>query len=368
MTVFGSCRQDAVQHNFAVTPIRDGLTYPHFTGEVLQAIAYCSRPYGPRPPDLAFRTGQLGKRLIPRWLAFISFLRTDVFVVEVASALSYEGDRWVFHHELYDNFENIQAGQTRKIEPELLSSITPVVMDWMRIRRDLEKIITILGPKRVVFVTHFSTRDEGKRFELARAIECFLEEARIPVINPSNLLGRWAAEELFVDEPVVSHYTPLGHSLIGGIYRDEILMAFSSSRSKPRRPLVQVVDNSPEKVARHTFHGWGDIVLGAAFVFQEARRQGRLSSVDWSGFSAADWLDLGSSNLRHCDSTEMSGRGEVAYLFHGSAPSKFRANERVFTNEAKFAVRWSNTGLPEANWRKPWPGDSQGCCDISRGQ
>lgn len=333
VTVFGSCRQDSVGYNFAVTPIRDGLTYPHFTGEVLQAIDYCSHLFRRRPPDLAFRTGQLGRKIIPRWLAYLSFIRTDVFVVEIASALSYELHPWVFHHEIHDNLEEIQSRHSREIDPNLLRSIRPVVMEWPRIRQDLEKIIKILGPKRVVFVTHFSTRLAGRRSELSQAIEGYLKDVGIPVINPSHLLDRWTAEELFVNEPVLSHYSPLGHSIIGGIYRDEILLAYCSLRSNPRPPLVQVVDNSPEKVARHSFHGWGDIVLGSAYIFQEARRQGRLASVDWSGFSAADCLDLDSSILGNANSTEVSVKGEVSYLFHGSAPSRFRAHQRVFTNK-----------------------------------
>jgi hypothetical protein len=332
VTVFGSCRQDSVQYNFPVTPIRDGLTYPHFTGEVLQAIAFCSRPFGRRPPALAFRNGQLGKRVIPRLLAYISFLRTDVFVVEIASALSYEFGEWVYHHEIYDNRKSVLARHRGAIDSDLLEGLEPVAMEWDQIRRDLERIVRLLGPKRVVFVTHFATRSEGKRFELAAAVEQFLATIGVSVINPSDLLERWTADELFVREPVLSHYTPLGHSIIGGIYRDAIITQFSAARAKPLPALVQVVDNSPEKVARHTFHGWGDIVLGAAYVFDEARRQGRLASVDWSWFSAAGWLDLSSgvANARGYD--QSSAENEVVYLFHDSAAREFRRRSRVFTN------------------------------------
>lgn len=334
VTVFGSCRQDSVQYNFAVTPIRDGLTYPHFTGEVLQAIAFCSRPFGRRPPDLAFRTGQLGKRVIPRLLAYISFLRTDVFVVEIASALSYEYGEWVYHHEIHDNRESIQARHPGgAIDRELLEGLKPVAMEWDQIRRDLERIVSLLGPRRVVFVTHFSTRSEGKRFELAGAVEHFLATKGVSVINPSALLERWTADELFVQEPVLSHYTPLGHSIIGGIYRDAIISQVSSAQARPLPALVQVVDNSPEKVARHTFHGWGDIVLGAAFVFEEARRQGRLASVDWSEFSGARWLNLSSGVINAGCYNQRSVEDEVAYLFHDSPAREFRRHSRVFTNK-----------------------------------
>lgn len=334
VTVFGSCRQDSVQHYFAVTPIRDGITYPHFTGEILQAIEYCSRPYGPRPPQLAFRNAQLGKKVLPRWLAFVSFLRTDVFVVEVASALSYGNGDWYFHHEIHDNLANVQQRQANSIDPAMLNGIRPELMDRSAIRNDLQKIASLLGPKRLLFVTHFSTRPGGKRTELAQEVESFGSEIGVAVVNPSSFLDRWTAEELFVDEPTLSHYTSLGHSIVGGHYRDRIIALASaeSGRRRARPPLVQVVDNSAEKVARQTFHGWGDSVLGAAFVFQEARRQRRLAAINWDSFSAARWLDLGPRQQPGADGSSPADSADVCYLFHGSDLRRFAKFDHVFTN------------------------------------
>lgn len=335
VTVYGSCRQDSVSHYFPVTPIRDGITYPHFSGEILQAVNYCSRPFGRRPPDLAFRNGQLGKRILPRWLAFVSFLRTDVFVVELASALAYQNDEWFFHHEIHDRFATVEAKQRNVVDPDLLRGVRVRAMEWAEIRSDLERIISALGRRPVIFVTHFSTRSEGKRFELASSIETFLSEIGVTVLNPSGLLESWNDSELFVDEPTLSHYTSLGHSIIGGVYRGEIIEAAAavSRRSKRRGPLVQVIDNSPEKVARQTFHGWGDAILGAAFVFQEARRQGRLAAIDWSNFSAARWLHLGPQGQSARIGTSTGEDAGVSYLFHGSTSRDFATSRRVFTNK-----------------------------------
>jgi len=64
LTILGSCRQDSLYHMFPVTPIRDSLTYPHYTKEVIQAIEFC-QGVSTIPRELTrslFRTGILSKQ------------------------------------------------------------------------------------------------------------------------------------------------------------------------------------------------------------------------------------------------------------------------------------------------------------------
>ena len=41
ITIFGSCRQQALGKYYSTTSIQESLTYPHYTKEIIQAIEYC---------------------------------------------------------------------------------------------------------------------------------------------------------------------------------------------------------------------------------------------------------------------------------------------------------------------------------------
>ena len=41
ITILGSCRQDSLYKKYKITSIKNNLSYPHYTKEVLQVIKYC---------------------------------------------------------------------------------------------------------------------------------------------------------------------------------------------------------------------------------------------------------------------------------------------------------------------------------------
>jgi len=41
LTILGSCRQDSLYSYFDVTNIKEKLTYPHYSKEIIQAIEFC---------------------------------------------------------------------------------------------------------------------------------------------------------------------------------------------------------------------------------------------------------------------------------------------------------------------------------------
>jgi hypothetical protein len=41
LTIFGSCRQESLYSNYSATNIRNNLTYPYYTKEIVQAIGFC---------------------------------------------------------------------------------------------------------------------------------------------------------------------------------------------------------------------------------------------------------------------------------------------------------------------------------------
>lgn len=334
VTVFGSCRQDSLSQFFRVTPIRDGLTYPHDTKEIIQAIEYCRSTKGEHPPAILFRNEQLGKPLIPRWLARVLFRRSDLVFVEVSSSLSYQWRQFSAHHELVDSSFSSLSNLPESARGDYEGHVTQTRQSDAEILADLKKIAQLIGKDRLVLVSHFSTRRSRHRENLTKLLARFAVANDIAVINPSALLDNWEERELFVSEPVLSHYTDSGHEIIAGRYRD---VAFSLLSSRP--PLIQVLDNTPEKVARWSSQGLGDVILGSGFLFQEARRTNREGFVDWTDYSLSEFFSPGDRAIHPFGGVRtpvFGGMGEtseeVRYLFHGTKSKEFSRSRRVFTN------------------------------------
>ena len=41
ITILGSCRQDSLYKKYRITSIKNNLSYPHYSKEVLQVLNYC---------------------------------------------------------------------------------------------------------------------------------------------------------------------------------------------------------------------------------------------------------------------------------------------------------------------------------------
>lgn len=209
VTVFGSCRQDSVSAVSPTTAIRDGLTYPHYSKEVLQAIRFVADISEPRPTSLAaFRNTQIGERLVSRRRLHRQFLATDVFIVEIASRLAYEvaGDYW--HHHAIDSgsMSEFSDGELRKRR-----------QDDSEVLGDLFAISELLSPKPVVFVTHICTRSEGDRAQLRNLVVEFCHANGAAVIDPVASLGE-PIDSLVQPELVLAHFTEQGHARMAEIY------------------------------------------------------------------------------------------------------------------------------------------------------
>lgn len=319
ISTFGCCRQDSLSEIARTTGIRDGLTYPHNTKEIIQAIQYCqgSSDF----PGFAFRNFQLGAKLASQARLRKWFDATDLFVVEISSRNVFESEGVVLHHVALEERQHIPT----RLEHQVPIPTKRIQSD-QEISDDIEQIVSLLGgPAKVLLVTHFSTY-QGARSELAAFIEATAQRLGVECFNPSSLLGQWTPEELFLSENVLAHYTPKGHQIAGNRYRRH-LQAIQLRHTGDVKAWVQVVDDSSEKVEKYGMHGFGDIALGAAFLFQLSRRHGRILELDW--------------NKSHLNSviasrTWMKGdnfeNGPVRYIFHDSNLKEFAKFTRVFTN------------------------------------
>lgn len=235
LTVFGSCRQDALYEHYDVTSIRNRLTYPHYSKEIVQAIEFC-KGMALIPEHLtqqAFRTGILERRKIDANEFMQEFAETDMFVVEIASRICYTYRGVYVHHILTEEqygFHDRAAIQIRDLTDE-------------EIETDLLRMRELLSPKPFLVVTHISTRSEGKRHELVRLLKRLGEKHGIPVLDPIEALAPLPTiAPLFQQEAVLSHYTDFGRKMIGDAYKARITELLSANREgtlndQPAKPV-----------------------------------------------------------------------------------------------------------------------------------
>lgn len=316
VTVFGSCRQDSIYKYYDVTGIRDGLTYPHYTKEIIQAINYCKNA-GTKLPIWAFRNPQIGKKLSSRKSLQRDFNRTNIFVIEVASRLEYIHKGIYIHHELFDNDETVsKVGFPSKGEIERREQTPEELLV------DLQTIVDLLDGRRVVFSCHINTRERGSRAELTSEIIEFCTQRNIPIFVPAEMLEFYSQSDLFVDEPVLSHFTEFGHRIAGFRFRETIDQLHGES-GKSFNPLVQTLV-SPRRGTHEFSSGFGDYLNGAIKTFEMASKLKRVPKVDFSGSIFSQHLE------NKYISTQSS---DIQNIYHETSDVKFLRAGKIFTNK-----------------------------------
>ena len=214
ITIFGSCRQSSLYSKYNITNIQEELTYPHYTKEILQAIRFCKgiSSITEEETSLCFRTCILKNKNVNWNLFKEEFDNTDVFVIEVASRISYEYNNLYLHH--------IQADSNSMFKEK--DKITIRDLDDNEIEEDIVSIVKLLHPKSILIVSHFSTYENSKRSILASLLEKICLKLKVPFLNPSTLLDKYTASQLFESEKILNHYTPFGHSIICKRYTEII--------------------------------------------------------------------------------------------------------------------------------------------------
>jgi hypothetical protein len=312
VTIFGSCRQDSIKNHFPVTRIRDGLTYPHYTKEIIQAIRYCM---GRIPAEDGikdtFRNSLLGENLISEKKMYFDFKHTDLFVIEVASRLEYSDGRYYYHHIAFDNRTNINNTKNKSEVEDILQRQSTLE----EVESDIAEIIELLN-KRVLFVSHISTESNSTRAELTRMLEATCLKLGVNFLNVSELLMNYSIEEICEPEPTISHFTDFGHAVVGDRLREKILFA-SNWNSKE---LVQKYEPQPQN---EEIHGLGDFLFGCMTTHQEALILGRSPQVDISQHAIHDLM----TNDGFCTQEETS------HVYHEDGYDQLSKKNVFFTNK-----------------------------------
>lgn len=219
VTVLGSCRQDSVRDIdiFKCTDLQKEITYAHYSKEVIEMIKFCK--YGHLTPEetrYCLRSAMLYKKpIIFNNHIKSQFEQTDIFLVEIASKLTYEYNGKYLHHIAEDPKYNVHE--------EIRNNITSREQSKKEIEQDILQIKELLSPKKVIIITHFASYKRGKRYELTQWLEEICEKHSIPIINPAKRLSGYSPAKLFKNEQVLSHYTYEGHNLIRQIYKKDII-------------------------------------------------------------------------------------------------------------------------------------------------
>ena len=327
VSILGSCRQDSIYRYFKVSRIRDGLTYPHYTKEIIQTIKYCIDPdFAKDLPNWVFRNTIIGAKIIEWKKINKDFRKTDIFVIEVASLLEYKYQGLYLHHEIYDGKRSVESLGNKKWPGKNEVEVREQSLD--ELTSDLEEITRLLTSKRVIFVSHFRTKDIGKRAELSNAIISFCKSKSIPYFDPSDLLKFYEQKSIVEDEAVISHFTNFGHEIVG--YRlQELINREFSKISGNASVLVQTYGLNRKDGAEYP-SGFGDFLYGSLKVFMEANNFKKRPEIDFGSsiFSALlknKWVE--------------TKKEQLVYIFHNSPDYLFQKYSLVFTNKrSKFPL------------------------------
>jgi hypothetical protein len=217
ITILGSCRQKPLEKYFQTTNIQEGLTYPHYSKEVVQAIEFC-KGISDIPVDLTkyiFRSGLIYKNILNSSSFLHEFNRTDLFVIEIASRLSYEYKDYYAHHIAYDD------GQY-KIED--VHNINKRELSDDEIENDIINIKKLLNSKKILIVPHIYTHKEGKRYNLVKLLESLCNKHGVPFLDVSYEIEKRHLDvsTIYESEPLLAHFTAHGKEIVSEIYREKI--------------------------------------------------------------------------------------------------------------------------------------------------
>lgn len=265
MTILGGSRQESIKAWAATSCIRDELNYPHYSKEILQQVRFLKHRHAVVAEDdtrCCFRDGLLSRCQLPVDDAKYArlkadFDRTTFFLVEIASRKAYVWDakQLYLHHIAEDPQYGFPGG-----------TITVRDLTDAEIEDDLVELRKELHPRPLLVLSHVATYERGARYELACLLRTICDRLGIPFLDQGEIVRRHGeAASMLLPEPVLAHYTPLGHAVVG----QKLAQAMASVVEDRRRPRkTQVYYTDKERVARHTFHGFGDYLRGCIHMYQ----------------------------------------------------------------------------------------------------
>lgn len=343
ITIFGSCRQQALQKYYSTTSIQESLTYPHYTKEIIQAIEYCKGISKISQDDTkyCFRTAILNKSVINNQPQLQQeFIDTDVFVVEIASRISYEYKSNYVHHILAEEQYGIKNKQDI-LQRDLTDE---------EIEEDLCKIKELLYPKKVLIVSHIYTRESGKRYDLIKLLENLCLKHDLPFLSPSEYLCQ--ETDVYLEEKILAHFTEKGYGIMSMIYKNSIEDLFKTNT------VVLVIKQSYYNCIQNqtdNFWGMGDMMRSIYGAYIKSKEYNFKLIIDFSHHPISDFIIC--SNHKY--SNEISNNINSIYMYSNKQFNRYLSrnlnsnktafvgahfgpevyNENICDNDIKFFIK-----------------------------
>ena len=214
ITILGSCRQESLCscNKYNITSIKEDLSYPHYTKEILQVLNYCMFDNLIPQETIIFRSPAIKKEIIQINPFLNDIKNSDIIFIEIASRKYYKYKNLYTHHILYD------APEYNILKDEIeFGNLTD-----NEIIEDLNKIIYLLKDKKIIIVGHLVTRKNGIRYELLNLIKNYCSQNNVPFIDPVTELLKKTLPLNDLISTDNQHYTEKGHKEILTIYTNFI--------------------------------------------------------------------------------------------------------------------------------------------------
>lgn len=206
--MFGSCRISNIRGSNNLNKL---LNYTHSTKEILQFILFLKGnleipyPYS----NLCFRTAICNNTYIHYSKEYTDlFNKTDVFILEICSLKKYIHDTYYLHHLSVDK----TRGWYHKTDPTILNDSIVEEQTDEEIEKDILKIQKLLYPKKIIIVSHYNAKKNGRILQSRNKLICLLEiickKYDIPFVNPTNVLNSYNQCDVLSDD--MGHYTSKG--------------------------------------------------------------------------------------------------------------------------------------------------------------
>lgn len=317
ITIFGSSRQDAIKKNFSTTNIRGVIGDTLSTKEIIQAIEFCKGGITPNTKR-CFQMGFLQNTEISTEQVRIPFERTDLYVLEISTRKVYEWNGMYVPRDLTEEKYGVADIQTR--------SLTDTEID-----ADLSRIKELLGPKKILIVSHVHLRDNGERVEFIELLERLCLKYDLPFLCPSDYL--YAEKNVYKKEAVLANFTDYGHSLMARIYKRVIEDIFKT------KTIVFVVKQqyaNRKRTNTDNFWGLGDVLRAVYSIYKTSFVSGFKVIIDISNHPISQYIKCG----RHKYYQEVQNNIDNIIHFHSDNVADF-IKEGFKTNDVLYMAMYS---------------------------
>jgi hypothetical protein len=209
ITLFGTCRLNNINNH---NNLNNLINYSHSTKEVIQFIKFLKNEINiPAPYNkLCFRTAICDNKCIYYSDMYNKlFANTDIFIIEICSNKKYIHNNFYLHHLCVDKrFAQYNANTP----PEILDNYTIEKQSDEEIENDILEIQKMLYPKKIVIISHYNSKQNGKyinsRNSLINLLDSICKKYYIPFINPTTVLSNYSQQQIIKSD--LGHYTDFG--------------------------------------------------------------------------------------------------------------------------------------------------------------